>query len=715
MPDMPKRRVPALAALLALVLAAAPLPGRGQEVPVLLADRVSFDPGAGILTAEGNVEVFHDGARLTVARAIYRDGAARVELAGPIRLTGPDGATAILADAGALSADLRDGLLTGARMLLEQELQLAAARVERIGGRYTRLSNTVATACRICPGGGPPVWEIRADEVLHDQTERQLHFRNAQVRALGVPIAWLPRLRLPDPTVERMTGFLVPRFHSSGTLGFGVRQPYFRTLGPHADLLLTPWVTSTDSHTLEYRYRRAFAAGTVEVAGAVSRDSLTDDPWRAFVFARGAFALPRDWRLRFDVELVSDPGYLLDYDYSDKDRLDSALAVERVRPDRFAAAGLIGFQSLRDDSDAAPSPVVVGDAIWIWRFAPAAIGGRAELGAGIEGWVSDHTGAESAGDMLQLTGRADWRRDWRLVGGMRAGLIARLDGDLFLTGADGGDGDAVPRLSPRVAAEWRWPLYRRGTHAQHLLQPVAQLVWAGKTGGEVANADSVLVEFDETNLFALSRFPGRDRTETGVFANLGVEYLRRGSAGLPLRLAIGRVLRATDRDQFGEATGLDGAVSDWVTAAHATLSDRSTLAGRAVFDDSLTLSKAEFRVDLAVDRFDLATTYLWVESDADEDMAADISEWALDAGVRLSPYWRAEAGWRYDAVDGEPTRARLGLIYANECIAVELSARRRFTESRGAEATTDISLELSFDGFGDRGPRPPPRSCRGRV
>ncbi|MBL4559236.1 MAG: LPS-assembly protein LptD [Rhodobacteraceae bacterium] len=211
----------------------------------------------------GQCRGFLWGVSLRAARAIYRDGADRVEIQGPIRLTGTDGGTVVLADAASLSADLQDGLLQGARLLLAQELQLTAARVERIGGRYARLSNSFATSCRVCAGGAAPWWEIRAREVIYDQIERQIYFRNAQIRAFGVPIAWLPRLRLPDPTVDRMTGLLPPVLRNSDTLGFGVKIPYFRTLGDHADLLLTPYVTDGGSATLEYRYRQAFRTGDI--------------------------------------------------------------------------------------------------------------------------------------------------------------------------------------------------------------------------------------------------------------------------------------------------------------------------------------------------------------------------------------------------------------------------------------------------------------------
>ena len=99
--------------------------------------------------------------------------------------------------------------------------------------------------------------------VIHDQQERQLYFHDAQFRVLDTPILYLPRLRLPDPTLKRATGFLIPSITARPTLGFGVKVPYFIRLGDHADLTLTPFI-ATKTATLEYRYRQAFRTGNIE-------------------------------------------------------------------------------------------------------------------------------------------------------------------------------------------------------------------------------------------------------------------------------------------------------------------------------------------------------------------------------------------------------------------------------------------------------------------
>ncbi len=94
-----------------------------------------------------------------------------------------------------------------------------------------------------------------------------------------------------------------------------------------------------------------------------------------------------------------------------------------------------------------------------------------------------------------------------------------------------------------------------------------QLGWGGRTDGDVPNEDSRLVEFDEGNLFALSRFPGRDRARRARALNLGLAYTRVAPGGERLSLVAGRVLRFGDDGQFADDTGLGGDASDWLAAA----------------------------------------------------------------------------------------------------------------------------------------------------
>ena len=120
--------------------------------------------------------------RLRASRIVYDQASDRLVIDGPIVLTDETGDTIILASQADLSADLSEGILTSARLVLNQQLQLAANRMMRTGGRYTALDSVVASSCKVCAANPVPLWEIRARRVVHDQQERQLYFDHAQFR-----------------------------------------------------------------------------------------------------------------------------------------------------------------------------------------------------------------------------------------------------------------------------------------------------------------------------------------------------------------------------------------------------------------------------------------------------------------------------------------------------------------------------------------------------
>src|SRR5690606_27920194 len=254
--------------------------------------------------------------------------------------------------------------------------QLPARAMRRSqNGAATRLDNVVASSCQICAEDPIPLWEIRARSITHDRRTRKLHFERPQLRALGLPVATLPWLTAPDPSVERMTGFLRPQFRTTSGLGFGIKLPYFITLGDHADITLTPYVAASRTSTLELRYRQAFSNGAMEWNGAISRDDIEQGHTRGYLFGGARFELPRGYMLGLQIQMASNRAYLLDYDISEADRLWSGLTLDRVRRDRLVMARIGNYESLRDDEPEAATPTMVADALWKRRWTPERIGG----------------------------------------------------------------------------------------------------------------------------------------------------------------------------------------------------------------------------------------------------------------------------------------------------------------------------------------------------
>lgn len=668
-------------------------PGTGPAT--LVADEV-FVTAEDQLIAQGNVEAFQGGTKLTASRIVFDRAQGTLSIEGPIRLVDAQGIT-ILANAAEMDDGLRNGLLSGARMVFDQHVQLASNQINRVGGRYTQLYKTAVTSCKICEDGRPPLWQIRATRVIHDQEERQLYFEDARLLVLDVPVFFVPLLRLPDPTLDRANGFLIPSIRTTSQLGTGFRVPYFFTLGDHADLTLAPYI-SPSTTTLDFRYRQAFRRGRIEFEGALTDDDLIRDTTRGYLFGTGAFDLPNDFKLTFDLKTTTDDAYLVDYGITNDDRLESQVALTRTNRDTLVGLSLINYKSLRDSEASDFVPSLVAEGAYQRRLFPG-IGGELRLSVNAHAHSRDSDQDVAGRDIRRGTAEAAYLRSWITRIGLRTDLEMNVAVDTIDVRDDSNFTDVSFVTTPSSALTFRYPMTKRTERATHYLEPLLQIAWSDVMGDEAPNEESRFVEFDEGNLLALSRFPATDRREDGFRLAYGMNWSRYAADGWNASASVGQILRAESDEDFTKASGLDGETSDFLLAGQLGLMDELTLTARSLFDDSFEFSKAELRGDWNTERVQLSTSYLWLDEDVEEDRLDPVSEVWFDGTYEVDRHWSASANWRYDIADNRSTRAGLGLLYRNECVEVDLSVSRRFTSSTSVEPSTDFGFTIALRGF----------------
>ena len=690
--------------------APAQTPATAQPPAVLVADQV-FLEGKTRLVAQGHVEALQGDVRIKAQRISYDRSADRLIIDGPITITqGED--VVVLANQAEMDPGFQNALLTGARMVLNQQVQLAAHQLNRVNGRYSQMYKAAVTSCQVCSADTPPLWQIRARRVIHDQIERQLYFEDAQLRVMDVPIFYLPHLRLPDPTLKRATGFLIPSLRGNSQLGTGIKVPYFIRMGDHRDLTLVPYVSS-NTRTVELRYRQAFRTGRIQFDGAISDDNLTSDRYRGYLFGYGLFDLKRDFKLSFGIELVTDKTYLVDYDYSDKDRLASEIAVTRVKRDEYIRAALTHYYTLRVGEVASNMPSIIGDVTYERRYFPAGLGGELRLSAGahshyrysdlaIDGPDTDPISGPvvDGRDVTRLEAEALWLNTWTFGPGLRAGLQAGVAIDQFYTSNDLSLPATATEITPMAAFSLRWPWARTTpSGATHIVEPMVQLAWSGGTNPNVANDESTRVEFDEGNLMSLSRFPAPDRRERGLVAAYGLSWTRLGAKGLQSSVTPGQITRDIADNSFSPTSGLRGTTSDLLVAGQLKTDNGLSLTARALFDARLDLAKGEARGTWQTPRAAIGASYVWLGADVFEDRPSTVSEWSVDGLYRLSRHWTGSANIRYDVASNKTAEAGLGLQYRNECVEIELSLSRRFTSSVILTPSTDFGFTIGLKGF----------------
>jgi LPS-assembly protein len=298
-----------------------------QQQMLVKANEIDYDYANHRVSAVGDVQIYFRNSTLEADKVIYTQNTKRLHAEGNVRLSEVDGKVTYgsIMD---LSDDYRDGFVDSLRLDTPERTRMAAARAERTSGNTTVFHSGVYTACLPCKDDPkkPPLWQVKAARIIHDQGEKMMYFEDARLEFFGQPIAWLPYFSAPDPTVKRKTGVLVPSIKSSSIYGLALEVPYYWALAPDYDATFSPMVTTKQGVLLqgEFRQRLLNGAYSIRAAGIYQLDpgyfanttgvpAPGDRNFRGSLESNGQFAINDKWVWGWDGVLLTDKTFLSDY------------------------------------------------------------------------------------------------------------------------------------------------------------------------------------------------------------------------------------------------------------------------------------------------------------------------------------------------------------------------------------------------------------------
>ena len=591
----------------------------------LTPDAVYLD--AATITRNGDV-VTAQGSPAARALARFRDNTLRAgeftydlrqRLAiadNQVELVGAEG-DVIYASHLELDADLKAGVAVDFATRLSDGSSLMAATAARRSENVNELNYVIFTPCPICDDGGnakTPSISVQAEKAVQDTELRAILFRNAVFKVGGVPVFYLPAVALPDPTVERASGFLVPDANYDEGRGVSIEIPYLHVVSPSEDWLVSPQINSSVAPLLNLQWRRRFSTGTIVARGgytyaqnfgdfdldgdgdAETNVDFGDETSRSYFLANGRFDPNGPWRWGFTAERTSDKTLFDRYDiddpyqdnglyYGDQRRLISQLYAERQTERSYFSIAAFTFQSLRvtrfDDVTAAlnvfedDSTLPLVAPLIDYRFEPRGkvLGGRLRFhGSAASLYRDSFVGAPilrpevvptgpTAGlagvDSRRVTGQGDWRRTLISAAGIRYEPFVDARFDLYsvsdLPDFLGQDDDMISRGRATVGLDVSYPLIRRLSPTSDLIiEPLAQISFSNPSDvdSRIPIEDTQTFELDESSLFRIDRLPGYDLYEGGARFTAGARTTLRWEGGRNASLFIGRSMRAEDDPTF---------------------------------------------------------------------------------------------------------------------------------------------------------------------
>lgn len=703
-----------------------PLPASAEEIG-FAADMIEYDDDSQVVTASGNVQLLREGNRLRADKVIWNRRTGEVQASGNVSVTDPDGNIAV-GDEVQVTDSLKDGIVSNLLLVMQRGGRLAAAKGQRVGEIYT-LDRATYSPCAVEDADGcpkTPSWQIKAAKVIYSPGRRRVSYRNARLELFGLPILMLPSFSHPVGDAGG-TGFLVPDLSISGNNGVEITTPFFWKLAPNRDVTITPHIYTDAASVMEGAYRALTGRGAYQITGygtfgshTNSSSGLPEKDLRGYVEANGRFQLDPNWSVSGSFRRVTDRTFLRRYNISRDDRLRSMVQAERLGSDSYFSLAGWAVQGLRSSDKSGQMPIALPAIDYRLRLADPLLGGRIQLQA------NSLAITRTAG---QDTQRAFVGAEWKLrtlTGlGQELSFTAYGRGDVYHSSdnlpisTDSYSGMTGWRTRGIVAGavDMRWPFLGRLGSGTQRITPRVQIVAAPHLSNlAVPNEDARSIELEDSNLFALNRFPGYDRFEDSSRITYGLEY----ALTLPdftINSVMGQSYRLSRRPTlFADGIGLSERLSDITGRTTARYKDFLSLTHRYRVDkDNLAIRRNEVDAAIGSRRTYATVSYLRLNRDittSTEDLT-DREEVRLGARVQIARYWsifgstvidltgKAEDSSPTSDADGyEPVRHRLGIAYQDDCLDIGLTWRRDYQAYGDARKANTFQLRLAFRNLG---------------
>jgi LPS-assembly protein len=266
-----------------------------------------------------------------------------------------------------------------------------------------------------------------------------------------------------------------------------------------------------------------------------------------------------------------------------------------------------------------------------------------------------------------------------------------------------------------VAVDVQWPFVGQFMSGTQRLTPRFQIVASPPAGNlSVPNEDARAVDLEDSNLFALNRFPGYDRWDDSTRFTIGVDYAL-DLRGVAINATIGESYRLSSKPTiFPDGTGLTDRWSDFVGRTEVRVRDFISFVHRYRLDkDNLAIRRNEIDATVGSKRTYILVGYLRLNRNIAstlEDLR-DREEVRVGGRVAFARFWSIFGSATVDLTnraedptslaDGfDPVRHRLGVQYEDDCLRLGLTWRRDYQTTGDARAGNSFLLTLAFKNLG---------------
>ncbi len=707
----------------ALIFSLIPFFLLAEQIETLIsADTVTVEQGE-VLFAEGNVLVQYGNKKIKAKALKFNQKTKEIKFT-EIQDFQDGNAISLLATEAVISSDLSDGIISAANLILDETIKIQTGEVRVKDGQISSVSKiSRVTSCDECEGKEPN-WYLSASSAKRDSENSNIVYKDVTVRVKGLPIAYIPYLRMPDPSVDRARGFLVPEAVLTSNLASGLKLPYFIPMGLSNDLLLTPYFSSK-TKTLEYRYRKKFRNGDMTVAGAFSYDDLVNNDLRYFSQLVGNYQLAYGIDLDFNVGNVSDSSYLGDYVYSEESEFNSEISLKKtiVEKEQFFD-GDLSYQREKEQDDSLNEYYSLSG-VYIKDISSVDLPGKLRLSANLSSYVNvnDDNSFSRPPSSAQLG--IDYNQRTSL-GPLKFSNDVYGKYNSFINSADAGTTNEEFSFQYGASTLIFAPLYEKGKGNLKLLNPKLLLSFNGQENDILGDYFIGTEGFNRGNIFSGKKIRSLTESETGLSVSLGLERQVFWENGRKLEVSF----TASKIDNLtytpSPTLGLEAKDLNYLGRFFYQTKNADTFSSNVLLSSKGHLLHGDFRGNYSHEKLNLGLNYESIDQAIDTRLSEDLRTLNFTSKYSLLDDFQVNAGGRYDLNNSkiaatsfgltfdlglwkynftqqylkqDPEKFSMSAIFDDECTSLTFSFENRYQDIGSSEPVKSLMFRVQLKPF----------------
>ena len=543
-----------------------------------------------------------------------------------------------------------------------------------------------------------PPWQMSAKKITHNKSKKTIYYENAWLKIYDKPVFYFPKFFHPDPTVKRQSGFLMPSFSDSTSLGSSLNVPYYQVMGINKDFTLRPRLYNDNKILLQTEYRQKNKNSNHLVDFSIMNDK---NPNQNHFFANSSTGINLqnfdETEVKLQVQRVSNDTYLKTYKVespiiNNVNSLTSSLEIDAYREDLIINTSFQVFEKLDGPNNDRYEFVYPSYQLTKKLDPDFDTGGSLSINSSgfIKNYNTNVYETIIVNDLLFDTDHkisdAGFKSNFDF-------LIKNINTDA--TKSEKYKENTSYRLASLMQYNLSYPLIKKTKDYINKFKPMMAVKFSPNKSKNIRDNDRRL---DISNIYSLNRMDSITDVEEGTSLTYGFEYIKTKDSGKDIFQAnFANILRTKESKNLPHQSGLGNKTSDFIGNLEYSPNDILKINYDFSLDSNIQninyqLIETEFKVN------NIVTSFEYLNENKTNNTASYITN-------KTSYYIDETKNFTFEARENKKTGLtefyNLIYQYRNDCLIAAIEYNKDYYHDRELKPEENVFFKLTIIPFGE--------------